>query len=390
MRALLAAVQSGHEAIRTDGRLPERRHAAQARLGRARRHLDAVELRLASGALRRAAEHAKRTAERAAQGCRRPRWLRLVRWPVVVAVGAFDTWYFTQVFRYLTSYTGDAEDGGPGMLTAFFERFTAIVPGVVIAVTLALSSVMLLMPLRAWQESAFRPVPPNPEDAGFGARAQFTLIWAGRRLARFLWWLMPFAFVGMLLVVVGIWAGLRAKNPVPPREGYPLPSVMLLLVMLSAGAIAVKIVADDPVAEEEATARRRLTWHKGIYLWQTRRAGIMITRYESAWSDLRTLRDELLGLLRLEAVSAWEAFILRTRALHRRAGNVTALPAAPPVGLEAAEDGLVLPEFENVPQPRPELGPLHEICKLIADYPPADLLERKRILDEEYKLQITP
>jgi hypothetical protein len=87
-------------------------------------------------------------------------------------------------------------------------------------------------------------------------------------------------------------------------------------------------------------------------------------------------------------MAAWEAFILRTRALHRRAGTVAPQPTMTPGGLNGTDHGVPLPEFENIPQPRPELGPLLEICRLIAEECPADLLERKRVLTEEFTRQL--
>jgi len=85
-------------------------------------------------------------------------------------------------------------------------------------------------------------------------------------------------------------------------------------------------------------------------------------------------------------LSAWEGFILRVRALHRMAGNVT---AADPSGTVPDSQQVILPEFEGIPQPQMELGPLHEICRLIQERPPAALRDRKRALDAEYARQVT-
>ncbi|MEO3810626.1 hypothetical protein ABGB17_16625 [Sphaerisporangium sp. B11E5] len=386
MRSLLAAVHSGYDAVRGDLRLAERRHAAMDAHGRAHRHLAMMRVRLRAEKVAEAASEYRAATARAALGGRRPFWLRAIRWPVIVVVGAFDVWYFTQVFRYLTSYTGDAETGRHGGL---WETFVPLVPGVVLAVVLALSSVLLLSPLHAWRERAFRPAPSLPESAGFLTRARYAVGRGGGRLLRLIWWSLPIVFVGFVLAVVAIWAALRALNPTPPEDGYPLPSVVMLILMLSIGAIVTKIAADDPVAERAGVARRRLAMRRMAYHWQARRADRLIRRYESAWSDMRTLRDELVGVLRLKMLSAWEVYILRTRALHRRAGNVTPLPVAQLVGPERTEEDVVLPEFENVPQPRPELGPLHEICRLITDEGPEDLWARKQELDNEFVRQLT-
>jgi len=394
MRALLGAVQSGYEDIRADPRLPERRHAAQAAFSAAWAYLDDLELRLKAGVVGRAAGEADRAGVRADASRRRPRWLRLIRWPVVLSVGAFDTWYFTQVFRYLTSSTGDKGKGQSGF-AGLLEQYAAYAPGMVLAVTIAVSGVLLLVPLRAWSAAA-RNVSswePGREEGGDGTDdgqswEEFRTGRSRRRFVRITFYLLPIAFVLTLLTVIADWAGLRAAYPTPPERGYPKDSVALLLVMLSVGAIAVKIAADDPDGEDVAAAGRRLAVTRAMYLRRSRRAGALIGRYESSWSDLRTLRDELLGLLRLKAVSAWEAFILRTRALHHGAGNIAAIPAGAPLESADADNRLILPEFENVLQPRPELGPLNEICRLIGEFPPSILLARKEKIDNEYLRQL--
>jgi hypothetical protein len=386
MRALFAAVQSGLETIRADRRLAVRRHAAQRRYGRARGCLDAIAMRLDEGTVKVAAGEARQSAMHAAQGRRRPVWLRVIRWPVILLVGLFDVWYFTLVFQFLTSQTGDAQSGGPGALTRFIGRIVSSVPGMMIAVMLALCAVLLLIPLRAWHGWVFRS---RPDDTG-PARARVTryLGEGARRFLRLMWWLLPIGFVAAVLMVVAVWSGLRAKYANPPEHGYPLASVILLLVTQSVGAIALKITADDPPAEQAAAARRRLAWVKAAFRFRMRRADRRIMAYESAWSDMRTLRDDLIGVLRVKTMSAWEAFILRTRALHRRAGTVAPQPAMAPAGLNGVDHSIQVPEFENIAQPRPELGPLLEICRLIAEEDPAELLNRKRMLAEEFKRQL--
>jgi len=388
MRSLLAAVQSGYEAVRGDPRLARRRHAAQTTASRARRGLDDLDLRLRSGTIRRLAGEATEARTRAARSRRPARWLRAIRWPVVLSVGVFDTWYFSTVFRFLTSSTGDRGREAHGF-AAFMERFAAVAPGLVLAITLAACGAALLHPLRAWssaarRRAASRDISGEPSPRRTDQRAGGLRDLAVRHGLQ----LLPVGFVAIVLYVVADWAGLRARPGVDAaRQGYPLEAVMLLMIVLSLGAIAVKIMADDPDGEDEAAARRRLAVHRAVFLWRSRRASTHLGAHESAWSDLRTLRDELLGLLRLKSVSAWEAFILRTRALHHRAGDITATPVdGSPVIDETGR--LALPEFENLRQPRPELGPLLEICRLIVELDPSALRQRKERIDAEYLRQL--
>ncbi|MFI5916299.1 hypothetical protein [Dactylosporangium sp. NPDC051541] len=384
MRALLGAVRNGYETVRADPRLVERRHAAITTYSRARRYLNRMRSALGEQRVGRAAADFERVRERAAAvGRRRPAWLRLLRWPVVAGIGLFDVWYFSQVFRYLTSQTGDAVEGGERQVTVMLETAVAVIPGLVLAVVIAASAELLLRPLRTWREAAFRR--PEPVAApGHGARLVHALGAFGRWLLRLAWWLLPVVFVSFLLLVIAVWAALRAKYPTPPSNGYPLVSVMLLIVLLAVGTMAVKILADDPVADELSATRRRLWRLRFGHRWKSWRADRLIDAYDSAWSDLRTLRDDLQGLLRVKMLSAWEGFILRVRSLHRMTGNVTAVPWS-------ADDERpdVLQEFVGVPQPTMEFGPLIEICRLINEREPDELRREWRELNEQYTEQFS-
>lgn len=380
MRAMLVAVRSGYEAVRSDPRLVERRHAANTAWGRAERQLNKLRTMTDEKRISHATADVARAREATAKG-RRVAWLRWVRWPVVAGIGLFDVWYFSQVFRYLTSQTGDAAGGvGPGALTTTMETVVAVVPGLVLAIIIAASADLLLRPLRAWKAAASRL-----SEHGPGTKTIHPLRLAGGWVLRITWWLLPLAFVTFLLLVIAVWAGLRAKYPTPPSDGYPMTSVMLLIVLLAVGTMVVKILADDRAADELAAARRRLWLLRTTYLRRARKADRLISAYDSAWSDLRTLRDDLVGLLRIKMLSAWEGFILRIRSLHRMAGNVTV------AGWTDNDDkAVVQPEFAGIPQPAMELGPLLEICRHIDERSPDKLRGEKRLLDDAYAGQVAP
>jgi hypothetical protein len=379
MRAMLIAVRSGYETVRSDPRLVERRHAANNAWGRAERQLNTMRTTINEERISQAATELDQ-ARRATRGSRRRAgWLRWVRWPVVAGIGLFDVWYFGLVFRYLTSQTGDASGGGPSAPIRALETVVAVVPGLVLAIIIAASADLLARPLRTWKAAASRA----PQRDAHTGKAGYALRVAGKWVQRITWWSLPLAFVAFLLFVVAIWAGLRARYPTPPSEGYPLISVMLLIVLLATGTMAVKLLADDRPAEELSAARRRLWLLRRSYLRRARRADRLIVAYDSAWSDLRTLRDDLVGLLRVKMLSAWEGFILRLRSLHRMAGNVTAAAGTLDNG-----QALVRSEFEGIPQPAMELGPLLEICRLIEQHNPDKLREDKHRLDEKYAAQV--
>lgn len=386
MRSLLAAVRDGYETVRSDPRLVVRRHAATSRYDRAERHLNRLHDTLVEGHIRRSVERANQAEDRAAiEGRHRPPWLRVVRWPMVIGIGFFDVWYFSQVFRFLTSQTGDADAGGTQRLYGMLETLVAVVPGLVLAGTIAASADLLRRPLEAWKTAAFRKpeATTQAERSSRESRLVRALHALGRWLLRLTWWLLPVVFVSFLLGVVAIWAGLRAKYTTPPAQGYPQASVMLLILVLATGTMAVKLLADDEAADAASAARRRMRWQQRLYHLRAYRADRLIGAYESAWRDLRTLRDDLVGLLRIKMLSAWEGFILRVRSLHRMTGNVTAAPW-PTDGAQPSP----LQEFEGVPQPALELGPLHEICRLIDELHPEQLRTMRRGINEQYVRQV--
>ncbi len=377
MRAMLIAVRTGYETVRSDPRVVERRHAANTAWSGAQRQLTRLRTTIEEKRIDNAAGELDR-AERAAQSSRRrPAWLRAVRWPVVAGIGLFDVWYFGAVFRYLTSETGDAERGLNAVRA--LEVVVGIVPGVVLAIIIAASADALSRPLRAWKAAAPRPL-RRDDDTG---ALTYALRVIGKWVQRAAWWMLPFGFVAFLLFVLARWAGLRAMYPTPPPDGYRPESVMLLIALLTIGAIVVKLLADDPVADELSVLRRRLRLLRWRYKWQSSRTERGIAAYDSAWSDLRTLRDDLVGLLNVKMQSAWEGFILRLRSLHRMAGNVTAAE-----GASDSREALLQPVFSGIPQPRMELGPLVEVCRLIDERDPADLRKEKRRLDNLFTDQI--
>lgn len=368
MRAMLIAVREGYETVRSDPRLVERRHAANRAWSRVERQLGVLRTMIEEKRIGRAAADV-RQARSVKTESRHATWLRWVRWPVVAGIGLFDVWYFSQVFRYLTSQTGDATNGGQSAATATMETIVAVVPGLVLAIIIAASAEALLRPLRAWRSAISRTT-----------EGRSVLRWLGR-LA---WFSLPVLFVAFLIFVVAVWAGLRAKYPTPPSAGYPLLPVMLLIVLLAIGTMAVKILADDWAADRLAAAQRRIWFLRSIYRRRARKADKLIGDYDSAWSDLRTLRDDLVGLLRIKMLSAWEGFILRIRSLHRQAGNVTAAQWT-----DNPDNAVVRPEFDGIPQPAMELGPLHEICRQIDGRNPDDLRQEKQRLDEAYAAQVS-
>ncbi|GAA2300557.1 hypothetical protein GCM10009853_066190 [Glycomyces scopariae] len=377
MRVLLTAVRTGYETVRSDPRLAARRHTATDAWNRAVHQLARLRTTIESDRIERAAARLENAEREALESKRRPVWLKLVRWPVVIGIGTFDVWYFSQVFRYLTSQSGDATAGGPSAAATAFENFVAIVPGIVLAVVIAASADMLARPLRAWRAASFRR-PARGDAKWFPHAMRATAAWARRTL----WWMLPFLFVAFLLFVIGTWAVIRAEHPTPPSEGYEWPAVMLLIVLLSVGAMVVALLADDPVAEELLLLRWRLRMLEWGYRRQASRAEKHIADYDSAWSDLRTLHDDLEGLLRVKMLSAWESFILRLRSLHRMASNVKAA--------DQSDDcpNLARPLFEGIPQPALEPGPLLEIRRLIGDRKPDSLRSDKFALDRLFRAQV--
>lgn len=257
---------------------------------------------------------------------RREMWIRVLRWPVIVAMALFDAWFFMQVFQYLT--VSDAS-------VSVVEKAVSFLPGVVLALALLLSGQAIAAPVHRMRERLHALQSRRPGWALLGSLA------------------LPLLYLMAVLLTVTMWAVLRVRS-VGVEEAevggarYPPGWVAVLMLVLGVTAVAMKVVAHNPYADSAAEARRGLLRTRLVYAWLVRRANDALCDQERAWSDLRALRDELASQVRLESMHAWEAVILTARMLHGQAGQIPPAPALQKGTSHPSPTGWPAPLFAGV------------------------------------------
>ncbi|MFF3440740.1 hypothetical protein [Streptosporangium sp. NPDC002721] len=288
---------------------------------------------------------------------RRPLWLRIIVWPTIVAVGAFDTWYFRNIFQ---KFVGNTDISG-------LEELLTLFPGLTLTIGIVIAGTMLGGP-------AHRAARLHTERQ------------AGRRgikrlLAGIGPWSLRLLLPGMLLLVAASWAVHRAREAnlttaqaADDVAQLPLPVdfVTILIVTLTLCALAMKIAAYDPYASEEFDARRRGRTTRLLAAWHLRRTSARVTKHTLAWSDLCALRDDLVSRISERYGDAYQ-FMMYARGFHEKAGSL------PPV-FSAGERGPSLreriqPELTGVVGPEPEFGALRQVEEAIERYQPYPLQE---------------
>jgi hypothetical protein len=298
---------------------------------------------------------------------RREMWIRMLRWPVIVAMAVFDAWYFMQVFQYLTVSNDDV---------SLIEQTVSVLPGVVLALALMLSGHAVAAPLHRIREQVRALRERRP---ALSLLASLSL---------------PVLYLIAVLFTVTVWAVLRARDTgddMATASGRYAPGyVAVLMLVLAITAVAMKVVAHNPYADSAAEARRALLRAKLTYGWLVRRCGTALRDHERAWSDLCALRDELASHVRLESMRVWEAAILTARMYHGQAGNRPPVPAVPSDEADPQTVARVAPLFTGVAEPPPELGPLVEANRVAVTCAPADLRARRDELISRINSQLAP
>jgi hypothetical protein len=382
--ALLGGVQTGLG--RMLGLAPEmlgRRHAVINAHHRAAAALESYESFIAEGThtnIVARACHAEAT--RTARPDGPPTWLRFARWPAIVLIGTFDVWFFQQYFINI-GYSGRGED--PGAV----QKLIALIPGISVVLMILLAASLVGDVSRAGRDDTTR-------------RRRFR---PGRTVGR----LVAVAYLALVVTVIGYFAYLRAYEAFFPRThrhiatGDQIILVSALIGLLTLTSILMKIKGDDPEADALLVARWRRRFSNRRHDRVRAEARDAVTAHGSAYSDLRAIRDEGLGTFRDAVIEAYRHGILEPRGQHRPAREAPprfTLPATiqnqangDPRSAAAREYALLtdaslidgagplLPEFENIRQPRPSLGPLPEVCRVLAEYPADQLCERWVALD---------
>jgi hypothetical protein len=279
-----------------------------------------------------------------------PLWLRIVQWPVIIAAGAFDTWFFTEIFQEI-----NLGNSGAGRL----ETLVSAAPGLVLTAGLVVAGYGV-------SGAAYRLMRAH-EHAQRGRTG-----WR-RRLAAVWPWLLRLALPALLILVTGVWGVIRTLDTERATALLPARPVALLLVTLAVCAISVKAAAYDPRAVGVAASGRALWRRRARAAWLRRRAQRRLTSCRTEWSQLCALRDSLVGRVRGRYGEAYE-FMTYARSLHLKAGELPPPFADADGGDPAATDldERFGKEFAALDQPAPEWDALREVQRVISAYDPAE------------------
>ncbi|MEV4562813.1 hypothetical protein AB0K12_03470 [Nonomuraea sp. NPDC049419] len=347
-------------------------------------------------------------AERARteQAAAPPLWLRVLRWPAIIMIGAFDVWFFQQYFLDI-GYTGTDEDPG------WIHGAIALVPGIAVVFMILLGATLVGGLVRGWTRRL--------DGAG--------------RVLKLLRVIVPMGYLALVLSMVGYFAYLRAYESFAELRRSIEPEQQVLLVagligLLTLTSILMKVKGDDPEADAVFVARLRRRRSDRACAKTQAQVKAALARLGQAYSDLRAVRDEGLSRFRDAMLEAYRRGILEPRAQHRPGTEVPPALTLPPSLQEYVPDGSyegrhgsapdsaangsrpergaaareyarllddslvdgagpLLPEFEDIRQPRPSLGPLPEICRVLAVTDPGPLKERWRELDERLNDDVT-
>ncbi|MEU0937068.1 hypothetical protein [Embleya sp. NPDC005971] len=311
---------------------------------------------LAAARSAQAAVEARHRADGAHDRRRRDAWIQILRWPMVLALGAFDAWFFRQVFQDLTV---DGESPSRA------EQVVSFLPGVALAVAMLLAGHVMASPLHRWRDALRERFKDRP---GMAILAGFPL---------------PLLYLASVMITVAMWAVLRVGDAAQEADAtiaqrYPAGSVAVLMLVLALTAMAMKVVAHNPYADSATEARRRLWRATRSYRRLACRVEDKLCAHDKECSDLQAMCDELAAQVRLESMRVWEGAILRARMLHGRAGHLP--PALEPGGVTAQAAAASALLFRGVAEPGPELGPLVEARRVLAEYSPTGLKERQERL----------
>jgi hypothetical protein len=273
----------------------------------------------------------------------------VVRWAgavVIAGIALFDTLFFFQSLLDVLAVPA----GTPWALTA-----PNALPGLVLALGLIIAGGILAGP--CWRLS--RGLRSAPEPGWSRTRRALRIFFRTMAVVT-----LPLVLLGVL----GLWASIRGQMAIDAAFLPPDWTVVVLLLSLSLIAMAIEIRLGNPFAKEWHDADHAL--ERAVAQHNRLRAEVnaRIADLEVHWRNLRSARDEMLSLLRVELARPWEDLILPARLRHRKAGDLPPRPAA-----TDWSNRETLSVFAGVDQPVPGPGPLAEVIRQIEDYRPEPL-----------------
>ncbi|MBB4935222.1 hypothetical protein F4561_006116 [Lipingzhangella halophila] len=156
-------------------------------------------------------------------------------------------------------------------------------------------------------------------------------------------------------------------------------AVMALLGTFAVGAVFLESLVHNPYAAAQRRARK--VYDQALRECEARCDEVQewLSRHRQAHSTLRSRRDELLGIARIEVVRAWQSANLPARFRHgmtsprapATAKPTDVLPEEPfSARLTPGEVERYFRVFENVDTPAPDLAGLWEVGRVLAEYSP--------------------
>jgi hypothetical protein len=304
----------------------------------------------------------------------RPRWVRWLAWPTVLAAAAYDTWFFAAVFRVLLDASDKPSDIG---------FWLSLLPGVMLTIALLVSAYWIAQAAQRandlierrlersrWWSRAIGKLTGRPPK--ITTRTADNLPWPR-------WW-RGGLFGAFTIGTLALWAVIRGGNALqqqldpsaPPAQTPPL-SVALLLLLFSVAAIAIKILDHNPFADTDQKASADLARAQEQHTTLVGSTRTALAAQGKAKAHAEGLVD---GLAERAHRSLDEAFaaIMRERAGHGLAGD-----EAPPFATRLRSgvlDRVAL--FTNLPEPPINLGPIRRARNQLAIY---DLAAARQIVD---------
>ncbi|MEA5364476.1 hypothetical protein VA596_33435 [Amycolatopsis sp., V23-08] len=255
---------------------------------------------------------------------RRPRWLRWVLVPAVIAAGAFETAFLARIFANLVNMD----------ISLNPVSWAALLPGLLIVTAVLVVGHLLG---EAWARARAHSERDATRDRLIPRLLAFIQLTKGSRQRSaddLPWPRWPVALLFTLLVVgtMGIWAYIRAVQAQDKVNEILNVAFALLLLMFTLTAIAVKVISHNPFAdaEKDAESRSKETGERHDNL--VTGAESAVGRFGTANRALQSLLDDKAAATDLHLDAAWTR-ILERRDLHGLAGTV-----APPFAEFAEED----------------------------------------------------
>ncbi|MDA2812086.1 hypothetical protein O4J56_15690 [Nocardiopsis sp. RSe5-2] len=306
--------------------------------------------------------------------------LRIAAWTTIAAIGLLEAWF---LHRIAVDSLGIPVGEWSSVLAWFMGPILAVL---LFALGRMLSSQVFSHRADFWaRRGDAAPAGPDP-DAPDGALSR-----ARRATAGFLrsWPALPWIIIsllalgwmGFLFLMLARFRALMGESGTFTEDPVTVPPevFMALFGTFAVGAVVLEYMVHNPYIaardRAEADYRRELSTCDRLCEAVT----AQVSRHRQAHATLRSRRDELLAMARIEVVRAWQCVNLPARFVHGRSGPVAPLTASPtdvlperpfPDRLTPEEVASYFRVFRDVDTPAPELASLWEAGRVLEESSP--------------------